>query len=78
MLASLVSLVLGALAKLLVDLLNSRQVNQNAIALGQAQQQNADLKGQLDGVKKADDARDAVRADAASGRLPDNDGFRRD
>jgi len=80
MLASLASLILGALAKLLVDLFNAKQANQNTIALGQQQQQNADLKGQLDGIKKANDARDAVRADIAAhpDRLRDDDGFRAD
>lgn len=80
MLSSLASLILGALAKLLVDLFNARQANQNTIALGQQQQQNADLKGQIDGINKANAAREAVRADLGrnAGHLSDDDGFRRD
>ena len=67
MLASLPHLSLVHWRSSLVDLFNAKQANQNTIALGQQQQQNADLKGQLDGIKKANDARDAVRADTTAG-----------
>lgn len=76
MVASLLSIVSGlfALAGKVFEWLYARQM----INVGKTQQQLDGLSRQIKEAQIAVAAREAVRAAAAAGRLPDDDPFRRD
>lgn len=76
MVASLLSIVSGlfALAGKVFEWLYARQM----INVGKTQQQLDGLSRQVKEAQIAVAAREAVRAAAVAGRLPDDDPFRRD